>query len=376
MLFLFPEESFLISNFSESVRLTLLISLMQERQVFSILPLVQPTPDGSPIDKAKVAEVCSYSLSECPPEDRAVAWLVLLDVFPEKAEKWNEEKEKILQLYSIFLEEYKMTDWIEKIFPPNVKKTVFNLADNAIMAVIHGDVERSGRHFFFLPPDEIPPGANPNDIQSPFIFHIRRIERILYIFSQTNPLFAYMQGFNELVIPLYYVLIQAKTMFGDDYLLIEALTYRMLQNLLTNTDIQEFYATKDQSTTIMTKLSSFEKLLKLYLPDTYQLLEKLNVYPLLYAYRWFNILFSQEHDLPVLLILWDSLFSKIDHLIEFSFYLGVAHVKAVAPLLDPESFPKSVEVLQHLKIRNPCDVIKEAKQMWNNRFHYKSPKKK
>ena len=342
---------------------------MQERQNFLILPLVQPSPDGNPVDKAKIAELCSHGLSECPPEDRAIAWLVLLDVFPKKAEEWNQLKDQMEELYTIFIEEYKVKDWTQRIFPPNVKKSEFHLDDDNIMAIIHGDVVRSGRHFFFLPPEEIPEGANPNDIQAPFTYHIRRIERILYIFSQTNPSLAYMQGFNELVIPLYYVLIQAKTMFLDDYIMIEALTYKMLQNLLTNTDIQEFYATKDQTQTIMSKLQIYERILQIYLPNIYESLKKLNLSPLLYAYRWFNILFSQEHDLPVLLILWDSLFAKIDNIVEYSFYIGVAHVKVVAPNLNPDSFPKSIEVLQNLKIPNALAVISEANIMWNNRLN-------
>ena len=351
---------------------------MQERQNFLILPLVQPSPDGNPVDKAKIAELCSHGLSECPPEDRAVAWLVLLDVFPKKAEEWNQLKDQMVELYTIFMEEYKVKDWTKRIFPPNVKKAEFHVDDNNIMAIIHGDVVRSGRHFFFLPPDDIPEGANPNDIQAPFTYHIRRLERILYIFSQTNPSLSYMQGFNELVIPLYYVLIQAKTMFLDDYIMIEALTYKMLQNLLTNTDIQEFYATKDQTQTqtLMSKLQRYESILQKNLPNIYDILQSLSLSPLYYAYKWFNILFSQEHDLPVLLILWDSLFANIGNIVEYSFYLGVAHVQVVAPSLNPTSFTKSIEVLQNLKIPNALAVIKEANIMWNNRFNQSKSRKK
>lgn len=349
---------------------------MQERQNFVILPLVQPTADGSPINISNIARICAHGLSECPPEDRAIAWLVLLNVFPKKPEEWGVIQEQRKQLYQMFMEEFGMQDWTNRVFKPNVRKSEFNLSNNDIMAIIHGDVVRTGRHVFFLPPEEIPKGEDPNGIQAPFTYHIRRIERILYIFAMTNPVLLYMQGFNELVIPLYYVLIQAKTMFRDDDILIESLTYAMLQFLLTSTDLQEFYATKDQSATIINKLGSYEKILETFLPDTYSVLKKLNLYPLLYAYRWFNILFGQEHDLPVLLMIWDTLFSHISNLIEYSFYVGVAHVKIVAPRICPDSFPKSIEVLQNLKVQNALAVIKEANLMWNDRDKIKKNKKK
>jgi hypothetical protein len=340
---------------------------MQQRQNFVILPLVQPTEDGSLIDKAKIAQICAQGLSECPPEDRAVAWLVLLSVYPERPEDWSTIQDQRKQLYQMFMEEYNMQDWTKRVFKPNVKKTDFCLSDNDIMSVIHGDVIRTGRQLFFLPYEEIPEGENPNFIQAPFTYHIRRIERILYIFAMTNPTLHYMQGFNELVIPLYYVLIKAKTMFRDDTILIESLVYAMLQYLLTATDIQEFYATKDQSATVINKLNSYEKILEKFLPEIHATLKKLNIYPLLYAYRWFNILFGQEYELPVLLMIWDALFSHVDNIVQFSFYIGVAHLKVVENMIVPDSFPKTVEVLQNLKIPNALTVVKEANIMWNKR---------
>lgn len=340
---------------------------MQQRQNFVILPLVQPTAEGSLIDKAKIAKICAQGLSECPPEDRAVAWLVLLGVFPEQPEEWNTIQDQRKQLYQMFIEEFEMQDWTDRVFKPNVKKTDFQVMDNDIMNIIHGDVIRTGRQVFFLPPEDIPKDEDPDFIQAPFTYHIRRIERILYIFAMTNPTLQYMQGFNELVIPLYYVLIQAKTMFSDDIILIESLVYAMLQYLLTATDIQEFYATKDQSATIINKLKSFENILEKFLPDIYTTLKKLNIYPLLYAYRWFNILFGQEHELPVLLMIWDALFSHIDNIVQYSFYVGVAHLKVIGNMIVPDSFPKSIEVIQNMNVPNALAVVKEANIMWNKK---------
>lgn len=334
---------------------------------FAILPLVQPNYDNQIIDVQKIRNICCNTLSENPPEDRAIAWMVLLKVYPPNAIDWNTTKDQIMSLYEILISEYQVENWQDRIFPPNVKKEAFGLENNPLMSVIHGDIVRTGRHIYFLPPEDIPEGCDPESIQAPFTVHMRRLERILYVFANQNPGLSYMQGFNELLVPLYFVLVQAKSMFHDDMLLIEALTYSMFQNLLTYTDLQEFYVTKDQSTTIVNKLKIFENLMKIHIPQVYKLLTNLNVFPLLYAYRWYNLLFSQEHDLPVLLMVWDSLFSHMDHIVEYSFYIGVAQVKEVSPLLDPTSFPKTVNTLQNLTIPNALSIVKEANIMWAER---------
>lgn len=338
---------------------------MAER--FSIFPLCQPTYEGELVDVEKIRAICSNTLSENPPEDRALAWLNMLQVYPRNPVNWAQTQEQALSLYQIFIQEYGLENWHQRVFPPYVKKEAFKVENNALMNVIHGDIVRTGRHIYFLPPEDIPEGCNPKDIQAPFTYHIRRLERILYVFGMQNPSLSYMQGYNELIVPLYYVLVQAKSMFHDDYLLIEALTYTMFQFLLTNTDIQLFYTTKDQSSTIVSQLQIFENLMKVFIPQTHKLLTSLNIFPLLYAYRWYNLLFAQEHDLPVLLMVWDSLFSHIEELIEYAFYIGIAQVKEVAPQLDPTSFAKSVKILQNLTIPNALSIVKDANIMWAER---------
>ena len=334
-----------------------------------LLPLVQQSlTENQPIDINTIKEICkSGALSEKPLVDRALAWMILLDVYPRTASEWPDIKNKIRDLYSLLIEEYNMKEWINVILPKYTKKESYKVAEAKIMHVIHQDINRSVRHIYFLPPEDVPKDADPDIIQSSFTFHMRRLERILYVFALTNPYLSYMQGFNEIITPLYYVLAEAKEFFDNDMFEIESLTFVMFQNIMTNTDLQEIFSTKQQSEAILAKMDAFQRILQTTLPDIYLMLQRLKIKPIVYAYRWFNNLFSQEHDLPNLLILWDSLFCHIDKLVEYCFYVGVAHIQEVSSQFDPNSFPTTISVLQNLKISNPITVLRNAEQFWNNR---------
>ena len=328
-----------------------------------IYDLLDPQPDITSINVKKIRRLCAVGLSECPPEVRCITWLVLLKVYPHNPHDWETTKAQILKLYQLFICEYGLDNWHNTLIESNPKKESFPVQEQSIMSIIHGDILRTGRLFYFLPPEEIPPNANPDSIMSPFIYHIRRLERILYIFSSTNPVLKYMQGFNELLIPLYYVAIMAKQLFNNDIDVLEAITFQMFLNLLTTTDLQEFYSVQDQSRAIINKMKVFDNLIKDLATESFVILETLSINPLLYAFRWFNLLFAQEHELPVLLIIWDAIFSHIEQLGEFSFYIGVAHVKNAHRSLDINSFPKTISALQNVMVSNIISLLKDANQM-------------
>ena len=334
--------------------------------------LVQPIIDkamisNTEIDIEEIKSFCkSGKLSESAPIDRAICYLLLHKVYPRNPRKWDETNKQMKSLYKMFVDEYNLDKWTDFVIKPTEKKEDYNLSRPDLMHVIHQDICRSGQHIYFLDPEAVPQDADPNAIQSSFMHHMRRLERILYAFAITNPFISYMQGFNELVSPLYYVINQGKAFFNKDMFQIEALTYFMFQNLLTNTNLQDLFTTKNQAEAVMEKLNTFQNLLKETLPDIYKLLRNLHIKPIVYAYRWFNNLFAQEHDLPFLLLLWDSIFSHADQLIPYSFYVGIAHLYEISSSLDPEDYSKTISTLQNMKIANPLSLIHNAEKLWSH----------
>ena len=343
-----------------------------------VQPLIDKAMDSNTeIDIEQIKSFCrSGSLSETSPLDRAVCYLLLQKVYPRNPRKWEETNNQIKTLYKMFVDEYHLENWTEFIITPTEKKEDYQLARRDIMNVIHQDICRSGQHIYFLEPEEIPNEADPNSIQSSFMHHMRRLERILYAFAITNPFISYMQGFNEIVSPLYYVIHQARKFFKNDMFQIEAITYMLFQNLITNTDLQDLFTTQHQAESIMEKMDIFQNILKETLPDVYKILNNLNIKPIVYAYRWFNNLFSQEHDLPFLLILWDSIFSHTESIINYSFYVGIAHLYDVSTKLIPDDYSKTLFLLQNMKISNPLLVIHNAEKLWNQHKQNSHQKKK
>lgn len=330
---------------------------------FKILPLVQPTGNKGKVDEPKIRALCAEGLSECPPEDRCIAWLVLLGVYPSDPLTWKEVRDDLFKTYRDFCDLFGVADWHTKHFKANVQKKALEVKDCSKMHVIHNDIVRTGRHIFFLPPGEV---VEPYETAclAPFAEHMRRLERILYIFSECNRTLSYMQGFNELLPVLYYVNYQAPQLFDDDPLMIEAISFACLQQLLTTTEINVLYTTQDQSSLILYKMQVFQDILKKHSPESFETLQKLNIQPLLYSFRWFNLLFAQEYELPVLLIIWDTLLAHHDNLLEYAFYFGVASIMSKSDFLDVHDFAKTLTNLQNLKVSNVFVTIKRAKEMY------------
>lgn len=202
---------------------------------FLILPLVQPDQDDE-VDIAKIRELTSRGLVGVEPEDRCVAWLVLLDIYPQYARQWQSRLKELVSCYEAYVNECQINDWQEKKFDSHVFDFgVFNLPNNSMMGQIHSDLVRTRRNITIIPNTEFY-NDKSLDESTFYSIHLRRLERVLYILGNVNQNFQYMQGFNELITPFYYTLYCAKSLFKDDFE-IEALTFHCLHQLLSYTEL-------------------------------------------------------------------------------------------------------------------------------------------
>jgi hypothetical protein len=328
-------------------------------QEFIILPLVQPTPDATPINRARIKELCSAGLSECPVEDRCIAWLVLLEVFPANPLEWPNKRALLVDTYQTFVREFGVSDWHEKEIPDHVTPRYFSLTNDRVMWTIHADVCRTLQHIAFFPPDC--EAEDAGSFLGAHIHHMRRIERILYIFASVNPTLSYLQGFNELCAPLYFVNNAALHYLGDDPDEAEALSFACLNNLINGTEVNSFYTTMDNSSIIRHKMNRFVDLMRVHLPEVQAVLDAHEIHPLQYCFKWFSLLFAQEHQQPTLLIIWDSLFAHYEDLMNYVSYVTIAHIEELKPkLLAPCTFAELMEGLQRPRVRNIFEVLKRA----------------
>lgn len=330
-----------------------------------ILSLIQNAQNEGAISRDEVRKVCAGGMSEPSPGERCFAWLILFGVFPKSSKDWDAKLSAMCASYEEFVSECKVGNWLSQKIPKYFSKKDFKdvVENGMLMYDIHTDVVRSSRNLFFLPAEE-PPEDMKDDKLGPFIYHLRRVERILYIFGMMNPILRYIQGFNELLIPIYFVVSSAGEYFNNNNETIEALTFQCFQHLMTSTNIIDFFLINDLTIMEM-KFSYFKKLLVKHAPNAAKILEHLQISPFEYVYRWLNILFSQEYELPSLLVLWDSIFSNFDDLMNYACYIAVIKINEIEDELDKDHFTKTVIALQTEKNQNIYSIINKANLLYN-----------
>jgi hypothetical protein len=337
---------------------------MAEEPMFEVLPLVQMKEDGSPIEISGIRALCSRGLDNNPPEDRLLAWVVLSGVLNRSPETWGDQRADMVSQYSDFCRAFGIDDWESKMFENSTAVFDFGLSNNSMMELIHCDIIRTGHHIMRFPsPDSIVPD-DPDDVLVPYHFHMRRLERLLYIFGSCNRTVSYMQGFNEIAAVLYYVYSNALIFFNNDWFELEVFVFYTFQRMLSATRLNELFAVQDQSSLIMGLMKEFMALLQSHLPLAHAIIERHHIHPLHFSYRKLNLCFAQDHDIPGLISLWDALFAHFDHFVEFEIYLMVANIRMVEELLDAEDYSQTLIALQKLRVCDARMMLRYADQFW------------
>lgn len=326
-----------------------------------VVPLVDATTFET-VDLEAIRRLCSVGLSECAAVDRCVAWLVMLGIFPKKTAEWEEKKRTLSVMYKDYVTIAKLEGWEEKYIKETLGRSERPPGDEKVMHLIHADIHRTKRNIAFFPP-EAPADGVPDGFEAVMCRHMRRLERLLYVFATMNSTLGYLQGFNELASVLYHVNVHAMEYLGDMDT-VEAITFHCFQALIGKTRIHEFYTVHDGPDIVMFHMRRFSSLMLVHLPEVQGRIDQLGIEPLEYAFRWFNVLFAHEHQLPTLLIIWDSLLAHIDDLMDFVFCVAMAHVQEVQDEIDWTDFSTAVQKLQRPVAYNIFVTLANAVEMY------------
>ena len=339
----------------------------EENLHFYILPLVQVTADHDTIDLQQIKNLCSHGLDSCPPEDRAIAWLVLSHIFPPSPEDWTKIRQTTREQYLDYIDMVHMNGFENIIVDCTADTIDFPGIDNPdLLNLIHVDVLRTPHHITFLPfADNTVKITKEEDQLLPYHTQMRRIERILYVFASMNRTVSYLQGFNELATVLYYAFSMALPYFSNDYNEMEAFVFASFQALYSSTKLSELYTTQDRSSLIHGRMAEFMKILERHLPKNANIIKNHNINPLLFCFRWINLLFAQEYMMPQLTLIWDALFSHFDDLVDYATYIACAHVKMIESGLDAEDYIKTMTTLQKSHVENVNALLDYAKKFWD-----------
>lgn len=144
--------------------------------------------------------------------------------------------------------------------------------------------------------------------------HWEVVQRILFIYAKLNPGQGYVQGMNEIVGPIYYVMASDPDLSYREHA--EADCFFCFTALMS--EIRDFFikTLDDAEGGIKCMMARLSNMLKDKDPNIYEHLKTQELHPQYYSFRWLTLLLSQEFPLPDVLRIWDSVFSD-EHRFDF-----------------------------------------------------------
>lgn len=204
-------------------------------------------------------------------------------------------------------------------------------------------------HFFLEPEDDL--GQR----------RYAALERILFVWAKLNKGVRYVQGMNEIVGSIYFVL---ATDFNEEWACeAEADCYFLFNTLMVEMrDV--FVPDLDEADTgIQGRISNFVTLLSLHDPEVRCHLDDIGIDASFYAIRWLTTLLSREFLLPDTIRLWDSMFAST-HKDNFLRYVCVTMVMIIRDTLLASDFSTCLRLLQAYPPTNIDRLLESSRALW------------
>ena len=187
------------------------------------------------------------------------------------------------------------------------------------------------------------------------------IERILFVWATYNKGVRYVQGMNEIVGAIYYVLAKdwnpewAAHAEADSYFLFATLLAEMRDVFISDMD--------DSATGIQGRLAHMQTLLQMHDPEVEEHLDEVGVDVSYYAVRWWTTLLSREFLLPDTIRLWDSMFAST-HKDNFMRYVCVTMVLVIRDKILKGDFATCIKLLQGYPPTHMDNLIEASRALW------------
>ena len=187
------------------------------------------------------------------------------------------------------------------------------------------------------------------------------IERILFIWARLNKSVRYVQGMNEIVGTIYYVL--ANDVNGEWATDAEADTYYLFNTLLV--EMRDVFVPDmdDADTGIQGRITNMENLLSTHDPALHEHLQECGIDSSFYAIRWLTTLLSREFLLPDTIRLWDSMFAST-HKENFLRYVCGTMVLMIREELLKGDFSSCLRLLQRYPPANIDRILESSRALW------------
>ncbi|CRH02452.1 TBC domain protein, putative [Plasmodium relictum] len=192
--------------------------------------------------------------------------------------------------------------------------------------------------------------------------HYDLLCRILFIYAQIHPYVKYVQGMNEILAPLYFII------FNDPLcncpLQGEADTFFCFIELMQKQKDVFCEGLDNTDNGINGKLKKFSLLLKIKEYEIWKKLYILKIETQYYALKWILLLLTQEFDMADTIILYDHFI--INNNENFILYICLVICMKLKNSLLCGNFSVNLKLLQNIPPFDPYDIICEAKDLMNN----------
>ncbi|KAG0029803.1 hypothetical protein BGZ82_007718 [Podila clonocystis] len=191
--------------------------------------------------------------------------------------------------------------------------------------------------------------ANAQD-ELPQDLHWEAIERVLFIYAKLNPGVGYVQGMNEILGPLYYLLANDSDEASrahaeaESFWLFHLLMAHFRDHFVRSLD-------RDRTSGIGSTIARMNFRLRQFDDYLWQNLEDKGIAPEYYSFRWLTVLCTQEFEVPDVWRIWDSVLADTGGVErDYDFLLDFGHLRT--ELLDGD-FADNVKLLQNYP---PVDI--------------------
>jgi len=334
-------------------------------------------------DVIDLPEIRELAYHDVPPEFRLDFWTVLLGVLPVDRASWPAVRLRLRALYAAYATDFLIDPEDRVRLDPedhplsDLREAVQRQSHDQrrLLDVIDMDLPRTrpDLHFFHAgvgptagPHPRVPalpaPTADLGHGVVRFTGPTTSLRNILYIYGVLNPAIGYVQGMNEILAPLYYVVYGNGGRPAEDLAAVEADAFFLFTEVMALLR-DNFVRTLDDVSGVQACIRNFLRTLEVCDADLHGVMMA-KVPHSLYAFRWVTLLFSQEFLLPDLLRLWDGLFADPDKL-GFLPYVCVAVLEVRRDLLLELPAPEVLEALQDLRHTVPvAEIIEVALELY------------
>lgn len=252
-------------------------------------------------DSLRLADIQAAAFGGIPDQLRAPFWQLLLGYLPLNKADRSARLARTRAQYASFREDF------------NVSQQEADEAKEAESPIVPGEVPTDAELWLEIAKDvsrthsELAWFADAN--------HSQPMKRILYVYAKLNSGVRYIQGMNELLAPIWFVMAGGRRSdssgAGSDrrpsMLDAEADAFFVFMSLMSEVRDVFIKAHDHSDTGVKGQLTRYAKLLGRREPAVAAHLDKLGMDHTFYAFRWITMLLCRELSFPDVICLWDSL---------------------------------------------------------------------